>query len=295
MPSYINRVKKMMSVGTEQRARRSLIGNFGTVFKGRSLDFDDLRSYDYGDDIKDIDWKASARSRQIMIRRYVAIRKHNILIVADNGNTMATLAPSGEKKSEVATFAAATMAYIAKKRGDLMGMVYGNRNGNAHYAPKENLGYIEDFLNNYVKSVTALAPQSDMNTLLNYAARTFRERMFLVVITDPANAEQITPALIRKLRAHHQQLYIMVEDSPLCNPRLFGEDCSDINGRVRLPRFLRQNRAVAMAEMEYRINQEKIIYRNLRRHGAHGCFVDGSEHVIPRILKMLEEQKHEQR
>lgn len=293
MPSYLNKIKKLMGAGAEQQARRMLEGNFGTVLKGRSLDFDDLRSYDYGDDVKDIDWKASARSRQVMIRRYIAVRKHNILIVADNGNSMAALAPSGEQKSEVATFAAATMAYIAKKHGDLVGMVYGNRNNNSHYAPKENLGYIEDFLNKYAQSVNTLSPQSDINALLNYIAKAFRERLFLVVITDPTSAESISSSIVRKLGVRHEQFYILIEDSPLSNPKLAEQDCCDISGRARLPRYLRTSKQVARAENDYLEKQRESIRRNLRRNGAFCCYVRESAQAIRPILKMLEEQKHE--
>ena len=104
MSSYLVKVRKKMSIYAQRRARGVFAGNYGSVFKGRSMDFDDLREYNYGDDVKDIDWNATARSRNIMVRRYIAIRKHNILIVADNSNAMAALAPSGETKADVAAF-----------------------------------------------------------------------------------------------------------------------------------------------------------------------------------------------
>ena len=49
-----------MDIFAQRRVRNVLSGNYGSVFKGRSLDFDDLREYNYGDDVKDIDWKATA-------------------------------------------------------------------------------------------------------------------------------------------------------------------------------------------------------------------------------------------
>ena len=63
MAGYLVKVRKKMNIITQRRVRNVLTGNYGSVFKGRSIDFDDLREYDYGDDVKDIDWKASARSR----------------------------------------------------------------------------------------------------------------------------------------------------------------------------------------------------------------------------------------
>jgi DNA-binding LytR/AlgR family response regulator len=177
-----------------------LSGNYGSVFKGRSLDFDDLREYNYGDDIKDIDWKATARSRSVMIRRYVAVRKHNILLVADNGNTMATLAPSGESKQEVATFCAGVMAYIAHHHSDFVGMVFGNKGSNSRYMLKEDTSYIENFLDKYSKSMKLTAPESDLNSLLNYVSKTYRERSFMLIISDADSISRIDIELVRKLQ-----------------------------------------------------------------------------------------------
>ncbi len=49
------------------------------------MNFEDLREYVVGDNIKDIDWKASARSRNLLVRRYIAEKKHNVMLVFDTG------------------------------------------------------------------------------------------------------------------------------------------------------------------------------------------------------------------
>ena len=55
MSNNLAKVKKKMSIYAKRRVRNVLTGNYGSVFKGRSMDFDDLRAYEYGDDVKDID------------------------------------------------------------------------------------------------------------------------------------------------------------------------------------------------------------------------------------------------
>ncbi|MGB2787690.1 MAG: DUF58 domain-containing protein, partial [Candidatus Saccharimonadaceae bacterium] len=89
MPSLLVKVKAKMAIHAHEKVRGVLEGEYGSVFKGRSMDFDDLREYVVGDDIKDIDWKATARSGSTLIRRYIAIRKHNIMLVVDTGRDMA--------------------------------------------------------------------------------------------------------------------------------------------------------------------------------------------------------------
>ena len=278
-----------------RRVRNVLTGNYGSVFKGRSLDFDDLREYSYGDDIKDIDWKATARSRGIMIRRYVAVRKHNILIVADSGSSMSTLAPSGEPKSEVATFCAGVVAYVAQHHSDLVGMVYGNHGGNTRYAMKDDTAYLENYLSQYAHSVKPDSPNGDINALLTYILKGYRERLFIVVITDPDSAETIDSEVIRKLNARHEQMYILVDDSPMTNDLLHEKRVCDIDGKVLLSKFYRKDKQLAKAEKDYREAQKVKIKKALHHFRIASAFVDSTDHAIPAIVRMVEEQKHARR
>ena len=292
MAGYLVKVRKKMNIVTQRRVRNVLTGNYGSVFKGRSIDFDDLREYVYGDDVKDIDWKASARSRSIMIRRYVAVRKHNILLVADNGNTMATLAPSGENKQEIATFCAGVMSYIAIHHGDYIGIVYGNKAENKRFAMKDEAAYAENFLGKYAKSTNLEGAPSDLNSLLSYVSKTYRERCFMMLITDADGISRVEPDLLRKLHARNEIMVIVVEDSPLTNQLLASSDAVEIEGKLRLSQYLRKNKRLSKAEKAYRDAQRVGIRKSLRRMGIVCCFVDSIDHAIPRIVTMLEEQKH---
>src|SRR6478752_9672895 len=106
MASLLVKVRRKMSITAYRKVRSALEGEYASVFKGRSMDFDDLREYVPGDDVKDIEWRATARSGQVRIKRYVAIRKHNIMLVVDTGRSMAATAPSGEIKRDIAVMAA---------------------------------------------------------------------------------------------------------------------------------------------------------------------------------------------
>ena len=295
MPSYLAKVRKKMNIHAQRRVRTALVGNYGSVFKGRSMDFDDLREYNYGDDIKDIDWKATARSNRAMIRRYVAVRKHNIMLVIDNGRSMAALSPSGEVKGEIATFCAAVFAYISQNHGDLTGCVFGNESESKRYALKEETAHIENFLNRYHNSIKTDAPNSNMNSLLSYITKVFSERMFVIVITDPSNAMTLNMNLIRRLGARHEQMYVFIEDSPLTNKLFFRNEAEDIDGDVRLPLFFRNNRKIEKAETELREQQRENIQHDLRRLGVVSTFVDSTDNAINQIYKMLEEQKRVRR
>src|SRR5579875_1997370 len=126
MPSLLVNVRRKMSIAANHRIVNIMDGESASTFKSRSLDFEDLREYVPGDDIKDIDWKATARSGQILIKRYVAIRKNSIMLVVDTGRSMAATAPSGENKKDITVMAAGVIASIAQNHDDLVALTAGN-------------------------------------------------------------------------------------------------------------------------------------------------------------------------
>ena len=70
--SYLNKIKANISIYARKNTSSLLDGSYRSIFKGKSLNFDDLREYVVGDNVKDIDWKASARSRKLLVKEYIA-------------------------------------------------------------------------------------------------------------------------------------------------------------------------------------------------------------------------------
>ena len=93
MGTYLDRAKAHFG----QDTNGMLDGGRYALLHTRSLEFDDLRPYVPGDDVRDIDWKATARSGQVLIKRFVTEKHHKILVVADAGRNITAAAPSGER------------------------------------------------------------------------------------------------------------------------------------------------------------------------------------------------------
>ena len=80
------------------------------------------------------------------IRRYVAVRKHNILLVVDTGRNMAATSQNGDNKRDVSVMTAGVLSYIALKHGDLVGLVAGDSQSNTYLPFKGNNPHIEQLL-----------------------------------------------------------------------------------------------------------------------------------------------------
>ena len=107
---YLSDVKKNISIYSKRKSTNIIDGSYLSIFRGRTMNFDNLREYVPGDNVKDIDWKSSERCQTTLVRQYVAEKKHNIFIVMDAGIKMLADTDKGEMKKSVALYTAGTIA-----------------------------------------------------------------------------------------------------------------------------------------------------------------------------------------
>lgn len=215
MASLLQRVKSKMAIFAHRKARGMLDGEYGSVFRGRSLDFDDLRAYVPGDEVRDIDWKASARHGPPLIRRYVAVRRQTVLLITDTGRNMAAEAKSGEAKKDIAVLALGVLGYLAHRHGDVVGLVCGDSSTTRSLPAKGGEEHLERLLRHVDAHVRVDGPPSRIQDQLHHVARNVKGRHLLFVVADELPADAATGQLLRRLRAQHEILWLTVRDADL--------------------------------------------------------------------------------
>ncbi|CAM3173641.1 hypothetical protein BST27_25025 [Mycobacterium intermedium] len=214
MGKHLNRAKAHFGTDT----RGLLEGGRYALTHTRSMEFDDLREYVPGDDVRDIDWKASARSGTVLIKRFVSEKHHKILLVADAGRNMAALAPSGEYKRDVAAHIMGAVGLIGLRRSDQIGMVYGDRRGSVNIPQRRGEPHIEGLLHRWYQHTVADPATSDITVQLDYVATHYRHTMLIIVVSDEPDFDEALSELLVKLGARHDILWAMVSDMPAVGP-----------------------------------------------------------------------------
>jgi uncharacterized protein (DUF58 family) len=281
-----------MSIAAHRKVRGALEGEYASVFKGRSMDFDDLRLYVPSDDVKDIDWKATARSGQVLIKRYVAIRKYNIMFVVDTGRSMAATAPSGESKRDIAVMVAGVIASVALKHGDPIALVAGDSQHVHHLPLKDSRPHAERLLQ-YIDTHTTLdGSVSNLTGLLNYVKRTIKRRMMLIVISDNLRFPLEQEQLLRRLEAQHELLFVGVDDLDPTEAKWKKQALCDVEHPTILPQYVRSQKLVEQAYQRF-INYEwQTAVRTLDHLRINNVRVKSEAEVIAQIVRLLEKQKH---
>ncbi len=97
-------------------------GDFHSIFKGSGLEFDDVRSYQYGDDIRTIDWKVSAKGHGTFVKTYKEEKEQTVFFILDVSGSQ-DIGDPGHKKMDVAKEICGVLALSAAKEGSQVGLI----------------------------------------------------------------------------------------------------------------------------------------------------------------------------
>jgi uncharacterized protein (DUF58 family) len=225
MGKHLNRAK--LHFGSDTRGL--LEGGRYSLLYTRTLEFDDLRPYVAGDDVRDIDWRASARSGSVLIRRFVSEKHHKIAVVADTGRNMSALAPSGELKRDIAANVIGAFGLIALRRADQLGLVYGDARGSGHVPTRRGENHVEAICDRFYFHTLHAPGPSDVVSQLHAVATAYRRRMLIVVVSDEPDPDERLAEALQQLAGRHDLLWVMVSDMPVIGSSPEELDGYDVN------------------------------------------------------------------
>ena len=252
--SYINRIKGNISISTTKKTANVLDGTYKSIFKGKSLNFEDLREYVIGDNVKDIDWRASARSNDILIKQFIAEKKHNMLFILDSNKKMQADTLLKDKKYEVALYTAGTIAYLANNNGDYIASIYG-KEGKINYFPfKQTLFNIEHILSSYESDIDK-NNNVPLDDCLDYIINYINRRMIIFIITDLNGLETISSKKLKTLALKNDILLININDNII-----FDKGTYDIEDEEYIPSLFLNNEKLKEVELE----EKKKIYNRYK-------------------------------
>lgn len=285
--NYINRIKVNITIYASKKTSNILDGEYKSIHKGRSMDFDDLREYIVGDDIKDIDWKSSARTGNLLIRRFHAEKKHNIMIIFDTGKKMLADTEKKLPKKEVALMSAGTIAYLANKHGDEVGALYNKENGISYSPFRTGINNIEKILYSYEKDAELNNSASNLDKLLNYIIKNIKKKMIIFVVTDLEGMESVSESTIKRLSVLNDILFINIGDAYMT-----GENAYDIDKDSYIPQMFLGNSQ--LYEIEKKVKEE--IYtkcvEKFKKYKISETTINDNDEIVMKIINLLERHRH---
>ena len=288
--NHIGKIKGNISINTKLKSANILDGAYRSIFKGKSLNFEELREYNVGDNVRDIDWRASARSMNLLVREYVADKKHNVLFVLDSRMSMNANANEKDLKRDIAIDTAGTLAYLAYKNGDYVGAVYMNNDYPIFFPVKQSLFNIENFLTCYDEDLKNRKLndkcENSVNISLKYISNYYSKKSVIFLITDISGLEQIDENLLKTISGRNDIMVINIEDVSL-----FYSTSYDLENRKYFSSMFLKNQKLVQMEQE---EKQKTYQEQIKKYAKYRITVvsvDKEENVIPKIIELL--NKHQ--
>jgi len=246
---------------------RELDGRTAAMVRGQGTEFDSLREYVLGDDVRSIDWRATARASGVMVRTWRPERSRRIVLVLDTGRTSAGRVGDAPRL-DAALDAALLLAALAAKAGDQVDLLAYDRQVRAQVYGVSSAKLLPAL----VDAMAPLEPslvESDMRGMAAQLLRRGRRRGLVVLITglDAAPVELGLLPVLPLLTARHQLLVASVAD-PLID-ELAG-DRGDVDA------------VYAAASAERALAERRHVTATLNRHGVH--VVDAVPERLPPAL-----------
>ena len=286
---YVSKIKfglkRYKTIATDKATSRVLDGSYNSIYKGRSMNFDELREYVPGDDIKDIDWKATSRSQKVLVRQYIAEKRHNIMLVMDANRRMLAETKTGEEKGEVALMAGGTLAYMVTDNGDYVSGLYYHDEKMERSPFKTGFLNLEFLLEGYAKCLTP-ENKSDLNGILSYIMHNIKRRMIIVMVTDTEGILKLSDNLLGQITMVHDVLLINVSDGDI-----FGKKVYNVYDKGYIPPFLSQSKAIRKKQKVLQEQMKSDAIKKLNRSGIPWVEVDTAERVDGKIAELLEKNK----
>jgi uncharacterized protein (DUF58 family) len=274
----------------QQPVTSVLSGRYASRLRGRGLNFEEIRRYLPGDDIRTMDWKVTARTRSPHVRVYTEEKDRAILLVVDQRINM-FFGTRDKLKSVTAAELAALGAWRAVAVGDRIGAVVFNddeifdiRPQRSHKTVMSILGNVVQ-MNHALRADTPVEPNAGMlNRAVEKALQLVSHDGLIVMISDFFGVDEQTERLTARIAEHNDVLALLVHDPIRLQPAEERVTVSDGSLQMEID-FADKHVREKLAE-NYREEQEHIT-RFLNRLAAPLLMVSNKGDVVDQVRRLL--------
>ncbi len=210
IPKEILKKIKRIEITTKHLVNTILQGEYLSTFKGRGIEFTEVREYVEGDDVRTIDWNVTARMNQPYVKTFIEERELQVIFAADFSASLI----SGSKenlKNELLFEFIATLGFTASINNDRVGFLGFTSEIEKFIPPKKGkkhiLRIIREILYHKVKN-----EKTDINFAINYLNHILKKKSTIFLISDFYSADDFYDSL-RALRYYHDIIAVIMRDA----------------------------------------------------------------------------------
>ena len=177
----IKKVRKV-EIKTRGLSQNIFAGQYHSAFKGRGMAFSEVREYQYGDDVRDIDWNVTARFHHPYVKVFEEERELTVMLLVDVSGSL-DFGTAHQTKRDMVTEIAATLAFSAIQNNDKIGVIFFSDKIEKYIAPKKGRKHILYI----IRELLDFKPQSrrtDIGMAVSYFTRMMKRRCTEFLLSD---------------------------------------------------------------------------------------------------------------
>jgi uncharacterized protein (DUF58 family) len=191
---------RTIELKTRGLAQQVFSGEYQSAFKGRGMSFSEVRNYQFGDDVRSIDWNVTARFQEPYVKIFEEERELTVLLIIDLSGSM-YFGQTNDSKFTTAVEAAATLAFSAAKKNDKVGAIFVTDKVEKYIPAEKGIKHVYAMMKAliYFKPNQAL---TDLNAGMKYAVNVHKKRCICFLISDFMDLPGIKDGLTTLSRKH---------------------------------------------------------------------------------------------
>ena len=205
----IQRIRRI-ELSSRRAVEDTLSGQYHSVFKGRGMDFAEVRAYAPGDEVRSIDWNVSARTGHLHVKRFVEERELTVMVLCDL-SASADFGSGVRTKAEVAAEIAALIAFSAVANGDRVGLALFTDEVEKFVPPRKGRRHALRLISEILQ-FRPRSPRTDLGAALELLRRAMRRRTVAFVLSDFLDDEARFERPLRIAARKHDVVPIRIED-----------------------------------------------------------------------------------
>lgn len=188
---------RRIEIVSKRLASEIVSGQYRSVFRGQGIEFDEVREYAEGDDVRAIDWNVTARSGKPYVKRFSEERERSLLFMLDV--SASNLFGSQLSRLETTTEIAASLMFSAIKNNDKIGLLTFANGVKKFFPPKRGRNRASMLVKEMLQAVPTREP-TDLNTALEFVDKTLKRRSIVLILSDfyAPNLEEALTYCVRK-------------------------------------------------------------------------------------------------
>ena len=208
LTSEMIRKIRRIEITTSRVVQEAVAGRYLSAFKGRGMEFEEVRQYEVGDDIRTIDWNVSARAGSPHIKLFREERELTVMLLVDLSRSLA-FGSRAQLKRDLVAEVAATLAFSATGNNDKVGLLLFSDRIERHVPPRKGrrhaLRIVRDLL-----AHTAEGRGTSLSTALDELNRVQKRRAVVFVVSDFLDEGWERPLAVA--RSRHDVIPVRIED-----------------------------------------------------------------------------------